>query len=162
MTKPSVWDEAKAAYCAWTLEGLEYRCEYCRIQFQLESYLFQHIHEVHKVQRDKYTEDNPHYAVKTRGNVCLVCGEKVGNERRHLKSRHDGLSEEVYFMRFVFQDASGFSAEEVEEGKEGEEQLWLSVPTVVQIPSNTTKRAKKKRKASKISLHSKDHLETLD
>ena len=98
------WERIRCAYLAWIDNDMEYRCEYCGIQYQSEASLFQHVAIVHKVAFDKYARDNPHFAIRKEEEPCGVCGEWTNNIFKHLEDDHHKMATEVYFMRYLFCD----------------------------------------------------------
>ena len=78
---------------------------------QLSSFLLDHVERVHRVPRDKYERDNPS-STRVRdddhGGFCRKCldGLDQGDLGRHLADRHPGLSLELYFIKFVFEEWS--------------------------------------------------------
>ena len=104
------------SFSKWMEQDLQYLCEYCDIVFQIKDLLFNHINSIHKVSRVKYVADNPEYAVKARGVGCKICLRDIRDVASHLKGSHNGLTPEVYFMRFVYQDAEMYSMKDKEIG----------------------------------------------
>lgn len=100
--KTPMWSEAIDAYGAWLRQSMAYECLYCNVQFLADDDLFQHVEGVHKVGREKYSEDNPHFSTQaTKIDYCRICGRQIQRIQSHLEGEHK-IASELYFMRFVF------------------------------------------------------------
>ena len=100
----AVWRAVETAFSDWLTTNAEFSCEYCQIKFQHENTLVQHIEEVHRVSFAKYMTDNPNYILNESNNWCRMCQEEALDIYCHLKQSHFGMSSELYFMRYIFEE----------------------------------------------------------
>ena len=106
----SIWQEAQDAFTQWSSSScIAFSCEYCKMLYQSEDALFQHVYKVHRVSTEKYTGDNPHYSVDTQGHVCQLCNVVTSKIPQHLDETHHKMAPELYFMRYLFQGISEIS-----------------------------------------------------